>query len=467
MVFDPNAFEGCEALPGSMAKTVTRSKTSGVRIFKMRWEDIETAIALILPDPSLSGLLNIIPEADPFPTDESIVAESIKIEPFFPDNIGIASIAGQVEKYDWAKLTINYESPTFNQKDSQQAANNGPGGSQGSAGGETQTFITHKVTVSADFVTWPSGALEYKDPGDPSSEDAGGKEKKVPEDQRLAVVIPLIEHNITWHFVRFPPWSAIRWLIGNVNAYWFAGAAPETLLFAGMDANRDVTSKGVQCWTMSYKFLEKNMNQMDPTSNAFGWNHYLRVNQYNAGMFQIIDRKRPSGSTTLKNHIGPALPDHFVVNSRSSFPRTVSNGFYVRLGGVNGEIADPGTNLSTTDWTPLGRGLFGTTASSWEPGTEVTSTIITTPTSLSGNLLQIPFPDRNVFPQVGQFFLKNGDEIMCVVQRFASSPMNYAVLRGVRGTSAASAAPYIEMLNSPMYPLGDFRYLFRSGLAFS
>lgn len=460
-----------------MTRTVTRGKTTGQRIFKCRWSDVESIIAIIFPDPSLSGQLNVIPEAEPFPTDSSIVAHSVKIDPFFPDNIGIVSANSFPATYDFAKLTIDYESPTYNQTNTQQEANNGPGGSQGSAGGETQTFITHKVTVSADFVTWPASALEHKDNSDPSEADTGGgHEKKIPEDQRYAVVIPLIEHNITWHYVRFPPWSAIRWLIGNVNAYWFAGAAPETLLFAGMDASRDVTSKGVQCWTMSYKFLEKNMNQMDPTSNAFGWNHYIRCNGYNAGMFQITDRKRPYGYSTLKDRLSlvPGTIDAgpLVVQSRSSFPKTAGNGFYVRLGSIaTGEIIDPGTDLSTTTWTvPAGgRGLFGTAVSTWPVGTPVTSVTLTTIESLSGNLLTIPVPDRFIWPQIGQFFLKSGDEIMVVVQRFASSPINYSVLRGVRGTSqgSPSVGSALELLNSPMYNLGDFRYLFRSGLAFS
>lgn len=438
--------------------TTERGKSQGQLVLMCDYANRYAYRDLILPSPDMNGQFVNIPPAFAFPGDSNMVAKSVQIKP-------AGTQTSNTFPPTWTKaiLTINYETMDFFQSTSQFQPN-GPGGAT-SISSKT-SFMSHEVNISGDFLSWPSSACTYGANADPSSAATSGQQRKVPEDQHSAIVIPSLEHKITWHYVPYPPWAAMRWLVGNVNAYWFEGCAPETLLFLGCNAKREMSSSGVQLYTLEYKFNEKNMNQLDPY-NAFGWNHYLRVNGYNAGSFQIVDRKTPKGTTTLDEFLFNA-DTTMTVKSRSSFPATKQPGMYIQ---IEDEIIDVGSDMSTNEWTISGRGQFGTTMVEHDDSTELSSIIAA---RLGVN---VDATTRNwkvgtspsVFPQVGQFFMEVEDEKVVVSRRFRSDQTSFYVLRGVRGTTAEShvGGTLVKMGNSPMFPMGDFKFLFQSGLQFS
>jgi hypothetical protein len=162
---------------------------------------------------------------------------------------------------------------------------------------------------------YPSGArvtVSYATPGEDMGHQGG----------------PKGDHSVSWHFVPWPPWTAIRQCVGKVNAFKFAGAPRGTLLFLGAEASQDITTHGVKAWTLEYKFSEKNANAQNPLRPQ-GWNYFLRPNGENAGTFQPIARTvpirtLPDGSrgvpmTTLTTALPPGAVTVQVANG-SIFP---------------------------------------------------------------------------------------------------------------------------------------------------
>jgi hypothetical protein len=103
--------------------------------------------------------------------------------------------------------------------------------------------------------------------------------------------VPILEHTINWHYVLFPPWTAIRNSVGSVNNASFANCPTGTLLFVGAEASIDFTAVSTKFWTLQYKFSFKNNGQgigdaqlpgggPNPFNTdavtATGWNYFLR-----------------------------------------------------------------------------------------------------------------------------------------------------------------------------------------------
>lgn len=132
------------------------------------------------------------------------------------------------------------------------------------------TAFTMRTSIGADFITYPSAALEW-------AVDIPGSPRSLGDDVQAGVRSLNKEHTLTWKRVKTPPWVYILFALGKVNAAEFIGAQPECLLFNGVEATRDYTGLGTTLWTLEYKFSEKN-SSANPFSDAEqkGWNHFLR-----------------------------------------------------------------------------------------------------------------------------------------------------------------------------------------------
>lgn len=295
-----------EELAGSPNYIYDRKGGSGERSVKIAWDDQFLFLIELFPDSYVDGQQVVVPPAATFPGMPWLYAKSARVEPF--DNE--APLGNNIfpAEYRHARVTISYATEEFDQKTTDPHGE-GPGGSQGSTGGtvggdmgQAQTMISHKISIGGEFLTWPSSALQWDRAADATIDEndplaRSQKQTGVSEDSQSSVIIPLIEHEITWHYVALPPWFAMRTCVGRVNAYAFAGCPMETMLFLGGECSREISNQGARAWTMSYKFAEKNMNALDPV-HPQGWNYFLRPSGLGPCTFQRL-KKRTSPQTTL------------------------------------------------------------------------------------------------------------------------------------------------------------------------
>jgi hypothetical protein len=75
-----------------------------------------------------------------------------------------------------------------------------------------------------------------------------------PVNQPLTKVIPLGEYSLERTQVLAPNFWKFIALLGTVNAFFFIGFPPWTLLFSGIEGRRTVLPNGTRCWTLSFKF---------------------------------------------------------------------------------------------------------------------------------------------------------------------------------------------------------------------
>lgn len=449
MVFNPALYEELE---GSPVLTYTRGKGGTAKqMFRMPWEQVDDFLALIFPSPYISGTRIIIPPARIYPDKLWMVAKSTDIEPFDP-----MSPSGLFQAPNYypggAKVTVNYETPEFDQSN---PTNDGP------AGNDTVTFVTYKVSVGGEFLTYPSNSLRWDQPSDTTLVDSPGaplspRYLSVGDDTQAAVIIPLLEHTLTWTQVAFPPWRAIRTCLGKVNAYNFCGTPPETLLFMGCEASRDVTNQGIRCWNLEYKFAEKNQNPYN-LNDPQGWNHFLRPDGLSAGLFMRMRKRLMGGFTTLRRPaaIGNAT---IAVMASSSFPRGASYKVLINNLGEHEVTAGFGTNVLTVDPVIAANYPVGATVAQFYRSTlDVAMTAGT-------NTVRIDPDDDTMFPRSGQFYLKIENEIVAVVAGQGTTTLT--VLRGVSGTRAVPHAMgvNVDLTYGSVYDLADFNTLFLSGL---
>lgn len=462
-----------EELGGSPTFTYSRTGGSGQRVVMLEWADITTFLIELMPSSYLDGTNIVVPPAATFPGQPWLYAKSADVEPWDPDSPDGDNVFPAT--YTKAKITIHYETEQFDQKSSDPRTD-GPGGSQGSTGGSQDVFISHKVGVGGEFLSWPAQSLRFDQPSDPTSDATEGREKKVSEDQMVGVILPLIDHQITWHHVPFPPWAAIRLCVGAVNAFPFAGSPPETLLFLGADGSREITNEGLRAWELEYKYNEKNMNPFDPL-NPQGWNHFLRPDGYSAGTFQIVNRRAPGGYTSLSAAITNSQ-NYLDIESRASFPQEPDVADPIVLECENEWIEwinTPGS-ATATQFSNVTRGAYGTVAATHATGKMVRQVLFANSVgAMTAVQTSVTVDDVSVYPLVGQFFVRimdsaavadNATRELALVWRVDRTNNVLYLLRGVRGAVPIAHAndSVVQMMYSPVYPLADFRLLYLSGL---
>jgi hypothetical protein len=441
-----------EELEGSPTLSWTRNSGTAVQKFRILWEHQEQFLLEVFPIPYVSLNRLIIPKAASYPGKFWLIADSVDIEPFQPDS---PSGFNEVPNYypAGAKVTVHYKTPEYDQDGN---GNDGPG--------TPIAFVKHKVTIGGEYLTYPSQALSWYNPVDDSLAPelhATPKDYAVSEDMHCAVTIPLIEHQMTWPQVAFPPWLGIRQCVGKVNAYPFAGAPPETLLFLGADAEREITNTGLRTWTLTYKFAEKNQNAQNPASPQ-GWNFFLRTDGQQAGTFQRLRKRVPGGATRMKDSLD-GITTTFRVQSAQGFPR--GTGFKVKISGGRYNVLTTGGG---NDW-ELGLDDDGgvVTIGPMAKGTAISQIFASQlAQAMTVNTSVLRVKNRTAFPKTGQFLVQVDAEIMAVISGHGLGVGNFVVLRGVQATSIAAHAinSTVDLVSGNIYDLADFRVLFLSGM---
>jgi hypothetical protein len=84
--------------------------------------------------------------------------------------------------------------------------------------------------------------------------------------QPVTKIIPLGEYSLDRQQVLAPNFWAFIAMLGSINAYYFLGFPPWTLLFSGVEGKRSVMPNGTRAWDLTFKL------HFNPNS----WNHLYR-----------------------------------------------------------------------------------------------------------------------------------------------------------------------------------------------
>jgi hypothetical protein len=446
-----------EELEGSPKYSYSRKSGTAQRMFRLNGLNVQAFLSEVFPDPFLAGdgRYEALPAAV-FPGQPWLVADKASVEPWDANSpVGDGSFPAL---FDTVKVTITYKDRPHNQNKTNQK-NSGPGGSQGSTGGQQNTFVTHKVTIGGEYLLLPGASLQWATASDPTYDKtlypAGPPPALIQaQNNHAGITIPTIEHSLHWSYVLFPPWTAMRQAMGRVNSLSFAGAPNECLLFIGFDTSRKMTSQGLRLWELDYKFSEKNYNAINPNLPQ-GWNHFLRTDGLSSGQFQRMSRAVPRGQTLISTLGVQPNDTSVIVKSAESFPKT--GNFWFMVGG-NPEVLQ-GVRVPSN---PKSISVPGGFAFGHSIGQSITQIF---PAKLSGGLTSsqksLAIQDATTFPAVAGFRVQIDNEIMQIGS--IDTPTSATVVRGMQGTvpTSHSGGASINVIPSPLYDLYDFRKLFQ------
>ncbi len=308
---DPHAARMPEALPageflvpyeeleGSPTYSLQPKSISAKRSLKVYWGYVDALVEEFTPRPG-----NIFAT---FPGRPLLWVDTIEIQPF-PGCLPHQDV--EPAFYDWAQVDVNYKTVEWD------AGNGGPDNSprQGDdPKADDETLISHKVEIGGEFMMIPAAGLRWFYGYNREADQYGtgeGFSKHVLDDVGAGVLIPLMEHEITWHKVRFPPWQSIKDTMGCVNDRRFSACPIGTLLFAGCEANIDFSAMDTKYWTLTYKMSYKNLLKLpgNNPSEFRGWNHFFRPE---SGKFEFLTRrsKLALGPGAVRGAKGKALFD--------------------------------------------------------------------------------------------------------------------------------------------------------------
>ena len=253
-------FTSWDELADSPVLDFTPSTSRAVRSAKVPWTAIGEILEFVFPS---GGLLSPVA----MPGYPSLLARSLHVEPLNRDReviSGTGTDFDDVNEFGFARVTIEFETPQFdpNPDDSEDPV----------------ALLQQRMSVGGEFIRFRSNGLEWSDGG------------RVSEDVNAGVLIPTFEHQMRWPRVQFPPFAAMRATIGCVNSetrsFSTGVIAPETLLFIGVELQRDILANGDLAWEVGYRFTERRVslteadflggNPANPSIAVGGWNHFFR-----------------------------------------------------------------------------------------------------------------------------------------------------------------------------------------------
>ena len=263
------AFNDFDEYQGSPTIDYAVESASAVRKGKIAWSNIDALIAELFP----SGSNTLA-----YPTNDYLRASRLSIVPLAKEEDVTTTSSSDLSlatlnSYNFAEVTIEYET---SEEDDEGGGGGGGGGGDPQDPQDPVSLLKHRWSPGGEFLTVPSFGWEW-------SFDS----KEIDRDLELGIMVPTIEHQITWPRVVSPPFSAIRSTIGRVNAspinFKTGEIVEETLLFLGADLQREILSTGALAWEVSYRFSEKKVDAGDfgvaSDSSSGGWNHFFRSDE--------------------------------------------------------------------------------------------------------------------------------------------------------------------------------------------
>lgn len=246
-----------EELGNSPQYTVNPQGSQATRYGRINWADFDALVAEVFPVTILSGGANIVGIGAPMPERPYLRASQMTMQPETDAIQGPFDSASlqdfdQLNYYATARVTIQYITPKINIT---------------APDGDPVPLLTHRWAIGAETLTLPNKGLFW-----------AIDNTAVDEKLNAGILIPKIEHQISWPHVLDPPFDGIRACMGGVNDSTFSlvtgDIAAETLLFLGAELERECLSDGSRAWTVTYRFSEKRLDYPKDQCLPGGWNHF-------------------------------------------------------------------------------------------------------------------------------------------------------------------------------------------------
>ena len=243
-------------LNGSPSEQYDLEGFTAHREFLIAWEDRDAFASEVLGIASAHGGQTWAS----YPDKPAAVAIRLRYEPLSAESPDAQAIAGLTEGLNsyrgtFAKASVDYRTVTARDRI------DGPENERG-------THLTYRMLYAVDRQPVLPEGWQWSDlPSTP-----------VPDDLMLDKLVPVTEHQLTWHQVVSPPWTAIQSLQGKINAAEFLGCPAGTLLFVGAEANKLYrggfgSAPSEFCWQILYVFRQRANKQ---GGQVYGWNHQWR-----------------------------------------------------------------------------------------------------------------------------------------------------------------------------------------------
>lgn len=212
-------------LHGARREGWNQGRWQCTRAFRVRWEDRFRFAADALGSAQQIGdrVVYRLPARYPGLVVPTYVA-STEIQP-----MGRSSNEpgySDVISYEWAKVTLQYETPEFDREES-----------------EAQVYVEETWSGTVQFVTMPQGTYTY-----PSGDPVDSSQGKMMGTSELSLKI---------HQLPEIPHDLIEEKIGKVNASPFYNTPTHKILFSTYGMSRQYTSDGPTSWTLDLRFLRR------------------------------------------------------------------------------------------------------------------------------------------------------------------------------------------------------------------
>ena len=286
------AFKTFTLLGGYPTYKIEHGGMSAERRGILPWDQLDSFVQSILPPSTYIGGNYTYQKGVQFPNRPNLRACSLDIKPYV-DRTRVQEALGPDYKHDYWDVTIYYKS------------DNDPYFSHNwSAGGEVFTVAESGLAWDSIYYGFSSSGTTLGSSPNVASFDSKGigvlRGVRPAQSDKLTprLLVPHIEHQITWHRVVRPPYTAIRRCLGKVNGPKLSssgipvvvngvaddgslmlrtGKVPkECMLLGGVQINRIVLVDGNWSFEIVYKMSERQVEAEDQTDKG-GWNHYFRA----------------------------------------------------------------------------------------------------------------------------------------------------------------------------------------------
>lgn len=257
-----------DEVQGSGKFQISSDGMTGTRICRSLWANWPSVVLDLMGTPVLFGQTIVWVGRGSWPGIPTLQVETIEVE---GQGKSLKSNWEDGPKYDFAKFTIGYKIPEF--EDNKNEA------------GQPAQYLIESLDYSVELAVVPVMTVDNVDTTKTDNPDAYPYYKTEPilaeepaappaaavptkATTKRHVRIPTITYTVTMPRLATIPHSTMQASLATVNKTKLFGGQPGTVLFDGPQADRESAFFSARYWRLTYKFIYQ----------RFGWNMQLDPN---------------------------------------------------------------------------------------------------------------------------------------------------------------------------------------------